>query len=78
MPPTSGVKPMRVSGIASFDRSVTMRIAAWPASPMPPPIVMPSASATIGFGYSAMRAFRAYSARKKTPVVSASPPTICS
>ncbi len=27
-PPTSGVKPMRVSGMASFERSVTMRMAA--------------------------------------------------
>ncbi len=78
MPPTSGVKPMRVSGIASFDRSVTMRIAAWPARPMPPPIVMPSANATIGFGYSAMRALRAYSSRKNAPVSSGSPGVICS
>ena len=73
VPPTSGVKPMRVSGIASFERSVTMRIAACPARPMPPPIVMPSAIATMGFGYSAMRALSAYSARKNTPVSSASP-----
>ena len=29
-PPTSGVKPMRVSGIATRERSVTMRMAAWP------------------------------------------------
>ena len=69
---------MRVSGIASFDRSVTTRMAAWPARPMPPPIVMPSANTTIGFGYSAMRAFSAYSSRKKCPVASGSPAVICS
>ena len=40
---------------------------------MPPPIVMPSAKTTIGFGYSAMRALRAYSARKKPPASSRSP-----
>jgi hypothetical protein len=41
---------MRVSGIATRDRSVTMRMAACPARPMPPPIVMPSMIATTGFG----------------------------
>ena len=69
-PPTSGVKPIRVSGIASIDRSVTMRCEAWPARPIPPPIVIPSANATIGCRYSAIRALRAYSARKKASTCS--------
>ena len=67
---------MRVSGIASCERSVTIRSGAWPASPMPPPIVMPSAKATKGLGNSAMRALRAYSSRKNTADSSAAPATV--
>lgn len=48
--PTSGNRPMRVSGIAILLRSVATRSAAPCASPIPPPIVMPSISATTGFG----------------------------
>ncbi len=76
MPPTSGQNPMRVSGMASFDRSVTTRSDAWPARPMPPPMVMPSASTTMGLRYSAMRAFTLYSARKNAAAPSGSPEPI--
>ena len=50
VPPTSGKKPMRVSGIATRVRGPAMRrLAPW-ARPMPPPIAMPSITATTGFG----------------------------
>ena len=51
-PPTSGNRPMLVSGMAILVRSVTMRSRAPWLSPMPPPITMPSMKATIGFSYS--------------------------
>ena len=57
---------MRVSGIATRERSVTTRMAAWPARPMPPPMVMPSMIATTGLGYRAIIASRRYSARKNS------------
>ncbi|KAM9863546.1 hypothetical protein ACI1US_00476 [Leucobacter sp. BZR 635] len=46
---------MRTSGIASRLRSVTMRKAAWPPSPIPPPMAMPPMMATTGTGDSLMR-----------------------
>mmetsp|Transcript_59273 Transcript_59273/g.139931 ORF Transcript_59273/g.139931 Transcript_59273/m.139931 type:complete len:212 (+) Transcript_59273:134-769(+) len=45
-PPTSGNRPMPVSGIASLERSLSTRsLAPW-LMPMPPPMTMPSISAT--------------------------------
>ncbi len=37
-------------GMATRDRSVTTRIPAWADTPTPPPITMPSISATYGMG----------------------------
>ncbi len=64
---------MRVSGIATRERSVTTRIAACPARPMPPPIVMPSMMATTGFGYRAIIASSRYSERKNSRASAALP-----
>ena len=44
--PTSGTRPMPHSGIASKVRSVTTRCAPWAEMPTPPPITIPSISAT--------------------------------
>ncbi len=50
VPPTSGKKPIRVSGIATFVRGpATRSVAPW-ASPIPPPMAMPSITASTGFG----------------------------
>ena len=48
--PTSGKKPMPTSGMATAERSVTMRCAACADRPTPPPITKPSITATNGFG----------------------------
>ena len=48
MPPTSGMKPIPTSGIAIFVVSVTTRTLPWAPTPTPPPITMPSISATYG------------------------------
>lgn len=45
-PPTSGTNPIPVSGIAILDRSVTIRTEPWAERPTPPPITMPSMTAT--------------------------------
>ncbi len=50
VPPTSGTKPIPVSGMATFDRSVTIRTLPCAETPTPPPITMPSMTATYGFG----------------------------
>mmetsp|Transcript_91948 Transcript_91948/g.274366 ORF Transcript_91948/g.274366 Transcript_91948/m.274366 type:complete len:222 (+) Transcript_91948:254-919(+) len=44
--PTSGKRPMPVSGIANMVFSVAMRIGLWMESPTPPPMTMPSQTAT--------------------------------
>ena len=44
--PTSGNRPMPVSGMASTVRSVTTRKLPWADTPTPPPITTPSISAT--------------------------------
>lgn len=66
VPPTSGTKPIAVSGIATRERSVTTRTSPWADTPTPPPITMPSMSATYGLGKRAMRALSRYSSRQKS------------
>lgn len=41
---------MPTSGIAILVVSVTTRMLPWPATPTPPPITMPSITATYGLG----------------------------
>ncbi|SKU21883.1 Uncharacterised protein [Mycobacteroides abscessus subsp. abscessus] len=55
---------MPTSGIATLEVSVTMRMLACPPTPTPPPITMPSISATYGFGKRAICALSTYSSRK--------------
>lgn len=45
LPPTSGTRPILVSGMATTERSVTTRTAPWAETPTPPPMVMPSITA---------------------------------
>ncbi len=68
-PPTSGNRPMLVSGMASLACSVTMRIEAPCARPMPPPIVMPSISTIVGLPKVWTRWLSAYSSLKKSSSV---------
>ena len=55
------------------ERSVTTRCEAWAETPTPPPMVMPSISATKGFPYRAMRAFSRYSSAKNASGAAVSP-----
>ena len=64
-PPTSGKKPIPVSGIAKLARSVATRKRPWSERPTPPPITIPSHTDTCGVGHPAIAAFSAYSSRKK-------------
>ena len=48
--PTSGKKPIAVSGMATRDRSVTRRRLPYAEMPTPPPITTPSMKATYGLG----------------------------
>lgn len=41
---------MPVSGMATRERSVTIRTVPWAEIPTPPPMTMPSIRATYGFG----------------------------
>src|SRR2546421_1255044 len=50
--PTSGKKPMPTSGIAKENRSPATRCEPCTETPTPPPITMPSISATYGLGRS--------------------------
>ncbi len=50
VPPTSGMKPMPTSGMPIFVVSVTTRMPACALTPTPPPITMPSITATYGLG----------------------------
>src|SRR6476620_9531075 len=50
VPPTSGMRPIPTSGIAILVVSVTTRTLPWALIPTPPPITMPSISATYGLG----------------------------
>ena len=61
VPPTSGMKPMPTSGIAIFVVSVTTRTLPWAPTPTPPPITMPSISATYGLGKRPIWALSTYS-----------------
>ena len=56
-----GKNPIPTSGIATAERSVTMRCEACAETPTPPPITTPSITAITGFGYRAIRTFRWYS-----------------
>ena len=46
VPPTSGKRPIPVSGMAKTVFSVATRYFPWTDSPTPPPIVIPSMRAT--------------------------------
>jgi len=49
-PPTSGHRPIAVSGIPTCEDSVTIRTLQWAEIPTPPPRVIPVMYETIGFG----------------------------
>ncbi len=57
---------METSGMATDDPSVTTRCAAWAETPTPPPITIPCMTTTIGFEYSDIIRFSAYSSRQKS------------
>ena len=67
--PTSGKRPMAVSGMAKSARSVATRKRPCAVSPTPPPMTMPSQRATWGLGSWAIWWFMMYSCRKKSDVM---------
>src|SRR6478735_4090358 len=73
--PTSGKKPIALSGIATRDRSVTTRSDPHADSPRPPPMTIPSIRATKCLGNLAIAASRAYS-RAQNRAGSSSPDRI--
>ena len=62
--PTSGNKPMAVSGIAIFISDEITILSDKRATPRPPPITTPSTSDVTGFGKLAKHISRPYSALK--------------
>ena len=74
VPPTSGIKPMPTSGIAIFVVSVTTRTLPWALTPTPPPITMPSISATYGLRNRPICALSRYSSYQNCR---ASDPSAC-
>mmetsp|Transcript_8217 Transcript_8217/g.37437 ORF Transcript_8217/g.37437 Transcript_8217/m.37437 type:complete len:240 (-) Transcript_8217:893-1612(-) len=65
VPPTSGTSPMAHSGIDRTVRSVAHRCEPFTETPQPPPITMPSMSATCGVVKRPRNEFMTYSAAKK-------------
>lgn len=63
-PPTSQKSPRAVSGIATSVRSVATRNGPCMARPQPPPMQIPSMTATCGFDSLPIKLLRWYSARK--------------
>ena len=62
--PTSGLKPITISGMAASAFSVITRCEPCADMPKPPPMATPSMSATTGFGKLASALFISYSSRK--------------
>ncbi|CAO5155353.1 hypothetical protein FAIPA1_190012 [Frankia sp. AiPs1] len=73
VPPTSGTNPIPTSGIASTERSVTMRTSPWADRPSPPPMTTPSMIAMYGLGNRRMRALSRYSADQNASASSGLP-----
>ena len=66
VPPTSGTKPIVVSGMPIRVRSVTIRTEPCAEIPTPPPRTSPSMNATYGLGYSEISRFSRYSSAQKS------------
>ena len=61
--PPSGNRPIPVSGIAKSVRSVATKCEPVADTPTPPPMTIPSTSATYGLGKRKIRRLSAYSSR---------------